>query len=234
MKRFNAPHYFNFLKEIESIEEITEKSKFFKEVPTYLRKQSYEYNRCGVLNKQDLLQEAYIAFDIAWNKIKWGDINTIEDPEYRLNTIRKYLRQSILLEVKEAGRASANGISGTYSRGTAYKVDNTALWGKFVKLFPTFFGTKFAEKPMPYDITPWQSEQLAIGLEELMDLALSFKEKDILYRFYGIDQAKQSMSSIAGDYKISNNAVTQIKKRAIKKLREFPNGMLIIKKYYQF
>lgn len=70
-------------------------------------------------------------------------------------------------------------------------------------------------------------ESLHVDIMTLMDKALTTRERDILMRFFGIDQHEQTLEDISSELGISRERVRQIREKAVVKMKESDNSHLL-------
>lgn len=211
------------LKELDN----TEFNNFMSRIGIVGRRIPKEYARIGVLDANDITQECYLLFLTAWNRIDWDWIESLPEDE-REPSIWTFLKKTVEKSIKRNINNYRNGV-----RIPEYKLAEDMEKTPYEVLFPTFFKSEFAKAAADVGSTAWDTELLAMGLEDAMDGILSFKEKDILKRFYGIDQDKESMQQIAVYYKTSGSYIAKAKHKAISKLRKHPETKKIIEKYFK-
>ncbi len=230
MKYFNRKIYAIYQNELTEMDKTDLFNYYLAEVSKVQRSIPKEYPRIGIIDTNDLIQESSLAFLSAWEQLDWEWINGLTEEE-RPAAIWGYLKRRITDRVKRAINNNRNGVRvPEYLLGA--KEDT--LQQAFEVLFPDFFKLEYRKGDIQDDVSAWDIEMLAIGLDEALDNALSFKEKDILYRTYGIDCEKQNQQEIAKHYKMSHGSVRNAVSYAIKKLKQNELTEKIIKKHHNF
>ena len=215
------------LKDMEILDKTVLYEHYLSEVGKLANKIPKEYARVGIMDLNDLIQECYVAFIGGWEDLDWEWIEGL-DTEDREAAIWGYLKRRIISKVKREINNKRKGI-----RIPEYLLDQESSAQVYEVLFPDFFKDEFQKAAAESAISMWDIEQLAIGLEVLMNETLNFKERDILNRFYGIDQERESQAKIAIFYKTSASYIGVTKARAIKKMQEYPDAKKIIRKYFK-
>ena len=65
------------------------------------------YDSIGILDRNDLMQEAYLAFLTAWNNVKWNEVNDAVNPDAFL---WGFLKKSANLNLAKQIRKSKDGV----------------------------------------------------------------------------------------------------------------------------
>ena len=203
---------------------------------------SREYAASGTLDLNDLVGIANLHMVNAVRNFDWEreikvpgvkdayvKIKDINPKEYAA-VIWKYVKKSVTLKLR-------NEITRFKDPMRTHRVDgskrsNAPMDDFLTQLFPDFFNEEFTGIIDVIDTSSWEIEQLAVGLEVLMDKVLSFKEKDVLKSFYGIDCDKMSQQVLADYYKMSISSIQNLKFHAINKLKDFRDNKNIIENYY--
>ena len=209
---------------------------------------SREYAAIGTLDLNDLVGFANLHMIIAVNNFDWEHkikVTGIKDawvqikdikPEDQAAVIWKYVKKTVLLSIRDEINLHKDGMR-IYREGDPgrkmVKKGESAQEDFITQLFPDFFNEEYVNLVDPYEVSAWDIEQLAVGLEVLMDETLSFKEKDILKSFYGIDCDKMSQLVLANYYKMNYGALRKNVSRSIMKLKDLRESKNIIQKYYE-
>ena len=208
---------------------------------------SREYAAIGTLDLNDLVGIANLHMINAVRNFDWEreikvpgikdgliKIKDINPKEYGA-VVWKYVKKTVILSIRDEINLYKDGMR-VYRAGDPgrkmIKKGKSAEEDFVTQLFPDFFNEEYYEILDEAGTSSWDIEQLAIGLEILMDKALSFKEKDILKLFYGIDDIKISQQKIASIYRTSISSIQNIKHRAINKLKDFEDNKNIIQNFY--
>ena len=203
---------------------------------------SREYAASGTLDLNDLVGFANLHMvnavrNFDWEReikvpgvkdayVKIKDIN----PKEHAAVIWKYVKKSVTLKLRNEITRFKDPMKTTWNNGE--KAPNAPMDDFLTQLFPDFFNEEFTGIIDVIDTSSWEIEQLAIGLEVLMDEVLSFKEKDVLKSFYGIDCDKMSQIVLADYYKTSPKYIQLLVHRTINKLKAFEGKKEIIENYY--
>ena len=208
---------------------------------------SREYAAIGTLDLNDLVGIANLHMINAVRNFDWEHeirVPGIKDawikvkdikPEDQAAVIWKYVKKTVLLSIRDEINLHKDGMR-IYREGDPgrkmIKKGKSAQEDFITQLFPDFFNEEYVNLVDPYEVSAWDIEQLAVGLEVLMDEVLSFKEKDVLKSFYGIDCDKISQQVLADYYKMSISSIQNLKFHAVNKLKEFRDNRNIIENYY--
>tara|TARA_R110001606_G_scaffold68951_2_gene157562 strand:- start:6023 stop:6754 length:732 start_codon:yes stop_codon:yes gene_type:complete len=199
------------------------------------------YPRIGVLDLTDLLQEGYCSFYKAWEKLNWDIINKAEVKDQPA-VITNYLK----LNIKNGIRRAIARDRDTIRIPEAYYTDKPhgdAHGGKYDKnyqadifltrTFSSFFNDHYLD--IANDVSSYDNDLLNDFLNTVMNKYLTPTEKDILCRYFGIDEPydkKVSVARIAASINKSEIWVKKKKAQALKKLQT-EEVKEIIKNYLQ-
>ena len=190
---------------------------------------SREYAAIGTLDINDLIQMGNLHMVQAVKALDWSIIDGAVNEEkpaiiwsYVKNRIKKGIRKEIDYN-KDPMRSH---------RMDGSKRSNAPIDNFLTQLFPDFFEGNYEHIIDVIDTSSWDIEQLSIGLEIAMDEVLTFKEKDILKSFYGVDSDRESIRSLAHRYQMSEIGIRKGKDRSILKLQENKETREIIENYY--
>ena len=190
---------------------------------------SREYAAIGTLDINDLIQMGNLHMVQAVKALDWSIIDGAVNEEkpaiiwsYVKNRIKKGIRKEIDYN-KDPMRSH---------RMDGSKRSNAPIDNFLTQLFPDFFEGNYEHIIDVIDTSSWEIEQLSVGLEVLMDEVLSFKEKDVLKSFYGIDCDKMSQQVLADYYHMNHGALRKMISRSIQKLKEYKDNKNIIENYY--
>ena len=203
---------------------------------------SRDYAAIGTLDLNDLVGFANLHMvnavrNFDWeHKIKvtgikdaWVQIKDIK-PEEQSAVIWKYVKKSVMLKLRNEITRFKDPMKTTWNNGE--KPQGAPMDDFLTQLFPDFFNEEYHGIIDTSGDSMWDIEQLAVGLEVLMDEVLSFKEKDVLKSFYGIDCDKMSQQVLAKYYKTSPKYIQLLVHRTISKLKAFKSNKEIIENYY--
>ena len=197
------------------------------------------YASIGVMDANDILQEASYAFMKAWSNIDWKKINKA-NPEDRDKVLWGYLKGTTMLNMNIQIRNNKDGMRITQHGLFASKESQDK--NKNVKAITSlFFNVDQVFKNAEDDMGASKYETDLIGglLEELMDEVLDKKssgepkdggiEKFVLMNVMGID-GHMTYDELSNHFGVSKQSLMSVKKRALKKLRE-PKVMLRISEF---
>ena len=211
-----ANEYAHFIRDIALTKEANGK-KYYR---------SQEYASIGVMDRNDLIQEAYLAFFNAYNQVDWVKLDKAENEQAELWA---YLKKRTVLDTNIAIRNNKDGVRitqhGLFSSKDAKELKNV----KFITSLFNQLDVLFFNNQEDTALTKYQTDLLGYFLESHMDefLDLTFKgernpkgiERTVIMSYYGIDSIRQTAKEIAEVYKVSESTIKNIVKRAQKKLR---------------
>ena len=185
------------------------------------------YSRIGVLNLQDLLQEGYVGFYKAWEKLDWKLINEVVEPE-RIGMITNYLK----LAIKRHILRTINRDRDTIRIPDHFYIENKNYGGKYgnkeyqtdiflTRTFSSFFTPEYLD--IADDTGDYINDRLNDFLNDIMETFLSSLEKTIIKMFYGIDEPydkPRSQRRISEYCSKSEGNVRKIKQRGLDKLKQ--------------
>ena len=185
----------------------------------YLR--STDYAAIGIMDINDLYQEAYLAFFEAYNKYKESSSN-FEDG----GAIWSYLKKSTILNFEAQIRAKKDGVRITHHGQFVSKSVNTNLVTTlFSQLEKVFFRNQ-----EDVALTKWETELtgafLDVHVDEFLDKKPNGKrnlmgiERKIVREFYGIDGPRKTSKEIAEELQKGYGTIDVVRKRALDKLRK--------------
>ncbi len=182
----------------------------------YLR--STDYAAIGIMDTNDLFQEAYLAFFEAYNNYK-------ESKEKFDNgaAVWSYLKKSTILNFEKQIRGKKDSIrvpERVYNQG----VNTNLLTTLFSQLDKVFFRNQ-----EDVAMTKWETELagafLEVHMDDYLDLTrtgkrdLKKQEREIVKSIYGIDRPRLSYKEVSEQYRISQSTIRKVKERAIKRLQ---------------
>ena len=198
----------------------------FKEIEGRKRFRSQEYASIGIMDRNDLIQEAYLAFFKAYNDVDWKKINKSTNPEAELWA---YLKKKTIYDINIAIRSKKDGVKLTQ---WALFQGKEAKEGKNVQFITTLFNKLdhiFFRNQEDTALTKYETDLLGYFLDVHLDefLDLNFKgernwngvERYLLKSFYGLEEVRKSQKELAEELNLSNSTIRVIIKRAITKLR---------------
>ena len=190
------------------------------------------YSRIGVLNLQDLLQEGYVGFYKAWEKLDWKLINEVIEPE-RIGMITNYLKLAVKRHIIRAIARDRDTIripEGYYLENPMGYGEKGRLYNKnqqtdifLTRTFSSFFTPEYLD--IADDHGDYINDKLNDFLNDIMETFLSSLEKTIIKMFYGIDEPydkPRSFIRISEYCSKSEGNVRKIKQRGLDKLKQEP------------
>ena len=187
---------------------------------------SQEYASIGIMDRNDIIQEAYLAFINAYNQVDWGKIEKADNSEAELWS---YLKKRTILDTNIAIRNNKDGMRitqyGIFQSKEAQDNDNVkAITSLFSQLEVVFFRNQEDTA-----VTKYETDLLGYFLESHMDDYLDFNfkgernpkgiERIVMSSYYGIDNIRMTAKEIAETFKVSESTIKNVVKRAQKKLR---------------
>ena len=175
-----------------------------------------EEQASGILDKNDIIQECYVALVNAWGNIDWDAIRGSDEPQAK---IWAYLKKTIKLDARNAIHDKKDGIR--IPHGKRWELNETKDVDDFLsQLFPPDFFSENAEAMGLYEeqITRYDIEQLGIGLDNVMEKHLSSKEKLVLEYYFGVDRPQKSYKYIAKMLNTTESNVRKIKQRGLESI----------------
>lgn len=203
--------------------------ELLKWVPHLASEFNREYASTGVLDLNDLIQIGNLHMLNAIQALDNTDIYDKVEQEFA-PTAWAYIKKSVKLKMRNEIDYLKDPMRSHRMNGE--KRTNSQEDNFLTELFPDFFDEQFLE--MTDDVSSWEIEQLFLGLDILMDKALSFKEKQILTWSYGLDCEKMNQKDIAKYFNMSHGHVRNTVSNSIKKLQEYPENKQIIESFYHF
>ena len=206
----------------------------FKEIEGRKRFRSQEYASIGIMDRNDLIQEAYLAFFDTYSTVNWKKINNSTNPEASLWS---FLKKSTILrlqrgiyEKKDGIRITERAISNAVKEGTIK--DMNGITTLFNKLDHIFFRNQEDTALTKYE-TDLLGYFLDVHLDEFLDL--NFKgdrnwngiERYLVKSFYGMEEVRKSGKELAEEFKISQSTIRSLIQRALNKLRSKESMELI-------
>ena len=199
----------------------------FKNVKGRKFLRSTEYAAIGIMDINDIYQEAYLAFLESYAKFKELDEKgkfDYEDGE-RGAAIWTYLKKTTTLNFEIQIREKKDGVRvnqyQTFKNGGVNTNLLTSLFSQLEKVF--------ANNEEEVSLTKWETDLvgafLEVHMDEYLDLTRDgnrdFKknERAILKALYGIDQPIMTYKELSEYYDISQSTIRSVKERAVKRLR---------------
>ena len=211
-----------------SSEEFIEKFRvYIEDIAMYKRskglkfRRSTEYAAVGILDQNDLFQEAYLAFFEAYEIFKSKPDNFETGAE-----IWAYLKKSTILNFEAQVRGKKDGIRITHH--AQFVANQLAETNMLTKLFSRL-EQAFSNNVMEVAVGKYETELIGYFLEVHMDEVLDLKanggrnykgiERKLITEFYGIDSIKKSSKELASELGISVSTIDVVRKRALDKLK---------------
>lgn len=221
MKNFNKKIFSLNISSLQKVKSEIPK-KYFNLAINIANSFSKEYSSIGIMNINDLIQEASYALVKSWKNINWEYINSIEDPLDRKKSVTNYLKKSIKGIVKDEIKKNMDGtkkpIKGVWDNET--KTRRTDIFGFLSILFPNWFDnnvlTLIEDEVYDYDY-----EQLGQYIETWLAKHVP-KHATMLLMLFGIDDVyskPKTIAEIANKFMMKPEAVRKQKERLIKKLK---------------
>jgi RNA polymerase sigma factor (sigma-70 family) len=221
MKNFNKKIFSLNISSLQKVKSEIPK-KYFNLAINIANSFSKEYSSIGIMNTNDLIQEASYALVKSWKNINWEYIDSIEDPLDRKKSVTNYLKKSIKGLVKDEIKKNMDGtkkpIKGIWDNET--KTRRTDVFGFLSILFPNWFDnnvlTLIEDEVYDYDY-----EQLGQYIETWLAKHVP-KHATMLLMLFGIDDVyskPKAIAEIANKFMMKPEAVRKQKERLIKKLR---------------
>ena len=212
MKHFNNTIYNLNLKDMRSLDKDVHKNTYYSWVLDIADSFVTDQVSVGCLSRNDIIQEAYLAFEVAWSNLDWNAIQGAKEEQHPA-IIWAYLKKSVKLKVRNAITYVKDGIR-------THSIDGVKL-GNSVDDFLSILFNDFHEDcgtVWEEPVSMWDIERLAIGLDKVMEELLAPVEKRTLEMYYGIDCEKVSLKVLADMFNTNQNAITVRKLRSLRKM----------------
>ena len=240
MKWYSHTTYNQHLEDMKSFKDTCELRTAFQDWAKVMANRfDRSYPRVGILDLNDLLQEGYVGFYKAWDKLNWELLYTRpeeERPAMMTNYLKTAIKRHIIRAIardRETIRIPEN-----------YYMENPRGYGEFAKYnincqtdiflsrtFSSFFLLDHLDKAD--EGGNYYADELNELLNDLMDHMLNALEKTVIKMSYGIDEAydkAQPIKRIAEYCSKSEIWIKKTKANALKKLKEKNNLEIIEKK----
>ena len=190
-----------------------------------------DYASVGILDRNDVMQEAYLAFLEAYNNLDWNKVNDVHDSE-KGALIWGFLKKSTSQKLETNIRASKDGIRvpdrEMFLRADSPNKKESANFDMVTKLFGSL-EVAFANNVEDLATSKWDTDLtgyfLEVHMDEYLDLTRGGKrdlhknERDVIKALYGIDQVRMTYKELSDYYKVSESTIRKVKERAIKRLQ---------------
>jgi len=220
MKNFNKKIYALNQQSMMNIDSVIP-LMYFKMASKIANSFSKEYAAIGVMNINDLNQEAWLALLITWKNIDWKYIDSLETQLDKDKAISKYLSTSIKGLVSDAIKKKADGtskpIKGIWNNKD--KKRHTTGFGFLSVLFPQWFDNDLL-LAIDEDVYDYEYEKLGDYLEGWLKKYLP-KHHLMMKMFFGLDDVyskPKKIKEIAEHYHMNPESVKKQKQRLINKL----------------
>ena len=190
----------------------------YKTVKGHKYARSTEYAAIGIMDQNDLFQEAYLAFLEAYSNIDWDKVNG------EGAVLWGFLKKSTILNFEKALRGRKDGIRVPEREMFGGSANTNLVTTLFSQLDKVFFRNQEDTAT-----SKWDTDLTGYFLEVHMDDYLDFtrdgnrdykkKERAIIKSIYGIDEAKKTYKEISEDLQVSQSTIRSVKERAIKRLQ---------------
>ena len=223
-------HYMNYIIDIALFKINDKGRKSFR---------SQEYASIGIMDRNDLIQEAYLAFFNAYNDVDWNRVEDSENPQAELWA---YLKKKTIFDMNIAVRSKKDGVKITQwelfqSKNAIQNRDNRNGNVQFITSLFNKLDTIFFRNQEDTALTKYENELLGYFLDVHLDehLDMTFKgernwkgmERDVIKSFYGLDTVKLTAKEISEEYKIGLSTLKSVIKRSLDKLRSKESKELI-------
>lgn len=195
---------------------------YFKMAAKIANSYSKDYSAIGVMNINDLNQEAFLALLTAWKNIDWAYINKLESKLDRNKTVNKFLSISIKGiigdRIKENIDGSGRPIKGVWNNKD--KKRHTNGFGFISVLFPQWFDNDVISI-LDNETYDYDYDKLGEYLEGWLKKYIP-KYHNMMKMFYGLDDVyskPKKIADIARYYGGSMESIKKQKQRLLTRLR---------------
>ena len=186
----------------------------YKSVDKRKYARSTDYAAIGIMDSNDMYQEAYLAFLEAYENV---------DFDKEGGEIWTFLKKTTTLNLERQIRSSKDGIR-TPERAYFESQNTNVLTGIFGNLEQMF--SKNAEE---VSLTKWETDLVGafmdVHFDEYLDLTregnrdIRKNERAILKSLYGLDEPRLTYAELSETYRLGQGTIRQVKSRAIKRLQ---------------
>ena len=195
---------------------------YFKMAAKIANSYSKDYSAIGVMNINDLNQEAFLALLTAWKNIDWAYINKLESKLDRNKTVNKFLSISIKGiigdRIKENIDGSGRPIKGVWNNKD--KKRHTNGFGFISVLFPQWFDNDVISI-LDNETYDYDYDKLGEYLEGWLKKYIP-KYHNMMKMFYGLDDVyskPKKIADIARYYGGNMESIKKQKQRLLTRLR---------------
>ena len=168
MKSFNKDIYNRNLRDMRHSFDTTQlKDSYYTWVMDIANGFPTDQVSVGCLDRNDIIQECFLAFENAWRRFDWNAIQNVSEDEQKA-WIWSYVKKTIKLDVRNSLNYIKDGVR-------TYGINGSRL-GNSVDDFLSILFDNFYEDSIPVWEEPvnlWDIEMLAKGLDEAMREYLS-------------------------------------------------------------
>ena len=219
-----------------SSEEFIEKFRvYIEDIAMYKRskglkfRRSTEYASVGILDQNDLFQEAYLAFLEAYEIFKAKPENFETGAE-----IWAYLKKSTILNFEAQVRGKKDGIRITHhAQFVANQLVETNMLTKLFSRLEQAFSNNVMEVAVSKYDTELTGYFLEVHMDEVLDLTregnrdYKKNEREVIKFLYGIDCVQKTYKELSEQYGIQEATLRQVKKRALNRLKSLESKQKI-------
>ena len=191
----------------------------YKTVRGIKYRRSTEYAAIGILDMNDMYQEAYLAFFEAYESYKENSDNFKTGGE-----VWSYLKKSTILNFEKSIRGRKDGIKVPERIYFESNVNYNIITSLFARM-EVAFTNNVEEVSMTRYETDLTGAFLEVHMDEYLDLTRTGKrdlmknERSIMKSLYGIDEPVKTYRELSDILEISQSTIRSVKERAIKRLQ---------------
>ena len=194
---------------------------------------SQEYASIGIMDRNDLIQEAYVSFVETWARIDWKKVDSLPEDQ-RTPFVWSYIKKSVVRRVHDSVLMLKDGIRVPHRElyYESYKDRKQTRENENIYNITTLFNKLdviFFRNQEDTALTKWETDILGYFLESKMDDHLDKKadgtrnymgiERDVISRFFGIDTPSETLKEIGESYEKDASTMRKVKQRALAKLK---------------
>lgn len=195
----------------------------FKTVDKRKFMRSLEYAAVGIMDLNDVQQEAYLAFLEAYIRLDWDKISLVNENE-RGAMIWSFLKKSTILNLERQLRDKKDGVRVTeWALFKSESVNTNLITTLFSQLDKVFFRNQ-----EDVAMTRYETDLVGAFMDVHMDYRLDLtrngnrdmkkNERAIIKALYGLDQPRMTYAELSDYYQISQSTIRKVKQRAIERL----------------
>ena len=214
---------------IEKFRVYIEDMALFKKVNGRKFMRPTQYAALGILDQNDLIQEAYLAFLEAYRLVDWEGLND-NNPGGELWS---YLKKSTALNLERQLRFKKDGIRIPEREHFKTRSKNVNMISKLFSQIDKIFFTNQEDVAL----TAWETDLVGAFLEVHMDDYLDLTrggnrnlrgiEREVIKRLFGLDGVRLTYQELSDRYKVTPSTLRKVKERALKKLQEEDSSRII-------